>query len=315
MRAAQLGRQEMRVDDQDQFAEHFASAQAENNAAAKPAVATPAPATEVVESPPASTEAPAEELAPADAAQVAPEKTVTIEELQAQLKDLQHRERSSANRVSVFMRENQALAAQIAELRKAREAPASAPAPKAPEPNDDVLSAAPDLDAAVAKRVQAVVEPLVKRVAAAEGRVEDIDRVTREVKTAVDPISQKALEEAIASTHKALDLSFTKQWRKDVSSAKYEEWLSRQPADVQHQAAHAITVEDTSAVLARFYAVHGWPKREPEQPQPTPAGNSQQERLRLASGIQPRGAPRAQAGPKDDDFEGHFAIALKSQTA
>jgi chaperonin cofactor prefoldin len=41
-----------------------------------------------------------------------------LESLQHQLQELAHKERSSANRVSTFMRENNQLKAQLDELRK-----------------------------------------------------------------------------------------------------------------------------------------------------------------------------------------------------
>lgn len=302
----------MRVDEQDDFDKHFNSAQAET-AAAQPA-STEAPATEAAPQAPVETAAPAEP-APAVAAPAAESTPSTPPDLQQQIEELRQKERSSAGRVSVFMRENQTLTAQLAEMRKKLDQlSAPAPAPTAPAPSDDVLSAAPDLDAAVHRRIQAIVDPLQKSVKEAVGRADEASRVAQDARTTVEPISRKAVDETIAATHQALDKNFTPQWRKDVGSPAYQEWLAMQPQDVRHQATTAIGVEDTSAVLARYYAVKGFPARAPD-PTPAAPATNQQDRLRQAAGIAPRGVPRGPAGPSDDDFDGHFALAVKAQPA
>lgn len=300
----------MRVeDDQDQFDQHFATAAQKPD----PAPAETQPAAVEVPEPAAVVEAPAPQAPAAEAK--APAEPVPLEELQASMADLRHRERSSANRVSTFMRKNAELEQLVAEMRQKLDALQTAPAPAAPAPAaDDVLTSAPDLEAAVRTRVQEAIAPLLKRVDETTGRVDQVGRIATEARQTVEPIAQQRHQETIAATHKGLDEQFTPKWREDVSSASFAEWLPSQPKWVRELHQSAVTLEDSATVMGRYYATHGRPAPTPAAPAATaaPAANPQQERLRLAAGIAPRGSARAPAGPAADDFEGHFAMAARA---
>ncbi len=294
----------MEVDKPSEFEQEFAAAVAGEQAA---------PAAPPQES--AAAPAPAPEPAPAEPA---PEsKSITLEELQEQLRQVQHQARSDANRVSAFQRENNRLKAMLDEL-NAKVGRAGAPAPDPATPaklEEDVLTSAPDLESAVKRRVKEVTAALEDQVKDLSQRVQTVQTVAGEAREAIEPIRQSTVQKQIEETHAALDAQFTPKWRDDLRSPDFEQWLDRQPAYVKDLYATAVTPEDSASVLARFYA-----GRRPTQIAAAPApqapaqaaGNPQTERLRQAAGIAPRGNTRPPTGPADDDFEGHFQQAWRS---
>ena len=305
----------MEDDQPSEFEKEFAAISAAKDAAAAQAAApAPAPAPAPSEAAPAEASAPpAPTPAPAAAPAPAPSETPpTTEELQRQLADMSHRERSSANRVSAFMRENQDLKRMLAELKsKVDQIGAQAPTPApAPAPAEDVLTNAPDLDAAVRKRAVEVTSALEKQVKDLTQRVNTTEQAASEVRQVVEPIRQQNHQSQIESTHAVLDRQFGERWRQDVRSNDFAEWISLQPPSVQQDYEHAITPAESAAVMARYYA--GRTASAPPPPAPAPAGNTQQDRLRNAAGIAPRGNARPPTGPAEDDFEGHFAVATQA---
>lgn len=290
--------------DQDPSTE-FEQAFAEMAADRTGAPAQEAPAAEPAPAPPAPEQA-SEQAAPAA-------EVPTLDQVQAQLRDMAHRERSASSRISAFARENNQLKAMVEDLKRKIGAPA-APAPVAQSTEPDVLTDAPDLESAVQRRVNALIEPLNKRLEEAATRADAADRMAAEARQLVEPISRRNADEQIAATHQALDSQFTARWREDIRSAEFSDWLPSQPTWVQSLYAEGVTPEDSATVLGRFYASGRRPT--PTQPAPAaaPSGQTPQQRLRDASGIAPRGAARPKTGPADDDFEGHFAEAARLRT-
>jgi len=313
MKAAILAARRLRVeDDEDQFEKHFATAVSEAPAnqgqPAKEVVPAPAPEAAAV---PAEVQAPAVD---APAAQ-----PVTLESLQGQMAELAQRERSASGRAAAFMRKNGELEDLIREMRtkldQTAAPPVRAPAPVPAAVEEDVLTSAPDLDAAVRRRVQEVLDPLMKRVDETAGRVDAVGRETQSMKAVVDPLSEQQFKDTVAKTRSTLDKSFTPKWRDDVVSDDFFAWVEQQPKEIQQAHKFAVTAEDSAAVLARYYAVKGFPTPTPT-PTPTPSlAATNQDRLRQAAGIAPRGNARGPAGPAADDFEGNFALAAAQAQA
>mgnify|MGYP000001591551 FL=1 len=315
------------MDDETSFENEFATAAAELRGANAPAE-TPAAEPSAEPSPPApapasQASAPAPEPAPAPAAAATPPAQLSTEELQRQLEEAASRERASAARASHNARENNQLRQQLDEMnRKLDElaaARASAPAAPTPAPapaEPDMLTNAPDLEAAVNKRVQAIVAPLIKDVTTAKSAAEAAGKVATEVRQVVDPIAQQRVQDEIGRTHQALDERFGQAWRGTVKSEQFGQWLQTQPQWVQDTYEHATGFEDSATVLGRFYATTGFPQPSaaPTPPAPTPpagAVTTPQQRLRQAAGIVTRAAAAAPAAPAADDFEGNFAIATQ----
>lgn len=307
------------MDPEQEFEQHFNQASdalrvkdsEQEPAPADPAKSSPAPDPA---DPPAANEPPP--TAPADPAPAnvelpAPAPAMSLEQLQAAVRELERKERASAARASQTQRENNRLAALVKELQQGRAAPpASAPAP-APA-LDDVLAKAPDLAAAVDARIKAAVQPLSQTV---EKTVGEVSRVVQ----VVDPIAEKRVRDEIADTHTKLDGQFGKAWRETVNSDSFDAWLQKQPKWVQDLYDGSPSYEDSATVLGRFYAVHGFPTKTPAPPAPPAASpgatapaaaTDPNARLRQAAGIPARTPSRpAPQGPSEDDFDGHFALA------
>lgn len=283
-------------EDQDQFAKDFAEF------AAKP------------EAPQAPVEAVAEEKtepAPAPAAPepAAPTAEVTLEQLQKDVLDARHRERSSANRISAFAQENNKLQAMVNEMRAKLDeltAAKAAPAPTPTQPDDDdVLGNAPDLEAAVNKRVQRVTAGLESTVTELRKKLEETQQTATEAKAGLEPILSREQQARHEQTWSKLDERFTPTWREDVKTETFDSWLKSSPQQIQDLFGRANTPEECAPVLTLYYASTGKPATAPT-PSPTTA-NTNTERLRKAAGVAPRGNLRPATGPAPDDFDGNFA--------
>jgi hypothetical protein len=318
---------ESRVNEDDDFDKHFATASAVL-AAASPAPApaeasdanaspAPAPAAEPVAAPTPSAPAPA----PAASTPAPAPAPLSVEQLQAELAAAQNRERASASRASTTQRQLNDLQRQFQELQqrlnKPAPTPAPAPAPRAP----DVLTQAPDLEAAVRARAEELVKPIIDRLDQQAQRVDEVAKAATQVQEVVDPIAQRQHDEAVSNTHQALDKLYGQAWRQTVNDDKFGGWLQMQPDWVKDLYQNGVTVEDSATVLGRYYAVAGLPQRQeapaPTPPAPAPAGTANQERLRQAAGIAARGGVKpAASGPDPNDFDANFeaaAAALKKR--
>lgn len=289
------------MEEADQFDAAFAEfskqpeapPQAEAQAAPEPVAATAPPAQPA----PAEPEPKSESAPP------------SVDELQRQVKEALHRERSSANRISAFAQENNKLQSMIAEMRQrldaldaAKAAPAAAPATD----EADVLANAPDLEAAVQKRVRAVTAGLESTVTELRKRLDQTEQVATQAKAGLDPIVAREERQQHEAVWNALDTRFSPAWREDIKTPDFDGWLKEQPRQIVEIFETAKTAQDSASVLTLYYAAKGKPITAAAPS--APAANPNTERLRMAAGVAPRGNQRPPSGPAPDDFDGNFAL-------
>lgn len=301
------------MDDQDQFDAAFAEFAVKPEASAPEAAAAPEAKTAAEPAQPApATSEPKADATPA-AAQPPAEPAPSIDELQRQVREALHRERSSANRISAFAKENQSLKTIVEEMQRkleelsaAKAAPTPAPAPDAGL--EDVLADAPDLKASVQRLISSEKDPLLKEIEKLRSELAETKGIATTVKQAVDPIVTRETQSQYEQVWKALDDKFSPSWREDIKSSDFDAFLN---AGEHWKRAFnsAKTVEDSAAVLGAYYTARGIERKPaPAQQAPAPATAPNTERLRLAAGVAPRGNQRPPSGPAPDDFEGNFAL-------
>lgn len=292
----------------EQHAQQAEGAQAPAAAVQPPAEAQPPQRSEPAQAAPA----------PPDAGQAPQDKQPTMAELLARVSDLERRERASAARASTVARENNRLVQELSRLRSSAQ-PASAPAQAQPQdaaPAADVLSQAPELEAAVRARVQTVLAPILKKV--------------DEASAVIEPLQQRFVNEEIAQTHARLDEAMP-GWRDTVVASDFTQWVDSQPKWVQDLYERSTGFEDSATVLGRYYASTGRqpnvaPVQQTQQTNPK-AGGAQaavdpNTLLRAAAGIASRpsspNGSATRAMSEDELFEAEFAAAsrqLRSQQA
>ena len=237
--------------------------------------------------------------------------------LRQRLDDMSHRERSSASRVSVFMKENNQLKASLADLqqemqglRNALQAAAREQPEAASEIVDDpadALADAPELKAAVNRRVQAAVSQGTRQMRAdldaAKAQLADVSKTARQAAAQMQPLISREEQREADYTLGRLDTSFP-QWRVDVRTEQFNAWLAQQPQDIVNLYENGRTFDQSAPVLKLYYADIGAPAKQAAQPPATDAAKNNQ-RLLSAAGIAPRQAVRPSVG--SDDFYGAFA--------
>lgn len=292
------------ADPTDDFDSIFAGISVER--AKQPDQAEPLPANEPEASAPS---APTPPKSNAPAADKPPAEEVSQDELKRQLEQALHRERSSAARISAFAKEANRLQGLVAELQRAKEQTPAAPV-AAPAPVDDVLTAAPDLAQAVERRISEAVAAANKAAAEANDRADAAAQAAANAQASMDPFIERQRKEQQAQTWIGLDQRFKGfDWRKDIRSAEFDQWLPTAPLAIQELFDNGNTVDESAAVLALFYSATG-KLPAPSTPQPS-AADPNQARLRLAAGVAPRGVGKP-SGPAADDFEGNFAAAARA---
>lgn len=233
----------------------------------------------------------------------------TVAELKAQVATLVrerdealHKWRSDANRQSNLMQENNRLKGlvadlerQVAELKKTAKANESSDEP-------DVLENAPELKAAVDRRIREAVEfatgDLKTKLNAAEAKLAEVGQTVNDAAQRVEPLVSREQERAYESIRVELDKRFP-SWRAD--QAAIAAWVQTQPDAIKSMFPGS-GLEDSSTVLKLFYADKG--AKAPGN-SGNGASNDADERLRLAAGIVPRSQQRHE--PNKDDFDGAFA--------
>lgn len=235
--------------------------------------------------------------------------TDEVAELRRQLQESQQRERSSAGRVSHFMRENtqhadrlRALETELQELRAAKAAPAQ-PASTDEELND-ALAEAPELRAAVDRRVSKATAALQSKLEAAITQLGEVGKKVDSAAQAVEPLVSREEQRQVQTVWEALDQRFT-GWRDEVKAPAFQSWLGSQPRPIQDLYLHGQALEDAATVLTLYRASTGAPKSEATPPAAAGKSDANQQRLREAAGIAP--VPRGPVATKKDDFEGSFA--------
>ena len=249
----------------------------------------------------------AEGASQAPAAKPAATPAPTADELQRQLQDALHRERSSANRISAFARQAEEAKQRAAALERQLKERETAPAKPAPANIDDVLTQAPELQAAVERRLSQAVEPLKAALDAANARLQELGDVAQTVASQVDPLVSREVEREQQATERRLDEAFG-NWRDTVRNNDFKAWLNRQPEAVRTLYQNGRTYEEAATVLKLFNADKPAAPASTAQPAATPAAGSaaaNQDRLRQAVGVRSSTVPRM--APKADDFEGAFS--------
>ena len=236
----------------------------------------------------------ADEKPKSEAEPVDPDKVLI--DLRRQLSEANHRERSSAQRVSAFQRKFNEAEIEIASLRKRAEAAAPAAAPELQDDDDAsaLLKEMPDLsralDRAVAKRVKESVDVVQQQV--------------QQVEQGMQPLRQRAEQDAVRAEIAVVEKEFP-GWRDTVFSPDFEQWIGAKPSVIRQAYDQASSAADALEFLRMF-------DRERAKPA-TPAqdnaqAGSKQARLERAVGPQSKAVARPVGGlPAPDDFDGAFA--------
>lgn len=227
-----------------------------------------------------------------------------VVELERQLAEALHRERSSANRISERDRQANALADQVRQL-QAQIQELQARAVQAPteqsEGEPDVLDEAEDLRSAVEKRVKNQVAPLQQKLTEAERRAQEAEAAARAAAQAVEPLVAERQKQQLLDLANKLDDDFD-GWRDEVKTSRFQQWLQSVPPEIQQLYSRADSFDSASRVLKLYSADvgHAFKRRDIAAPQPAADG------LRKAVGIRP-GVAGAGARPNPNDFDAAFA--------
>jgi hypothetical protein len=287
----------MSVAELSQEAQEFEDAFAAN---VKPAEA-PKKTDPVVPKEPEEPKAAAPEATPAPKEQQPPD---TVESMKRERDEALHRERSSANRISHFKRESTKHQEQVASL-TAEVAALKAQAKPAPKPEEadqhDMLEDAPDLKAAVERRIERATKGLREELSAANSKLAEVDQTANRAAQSIEPLVGREDERVKQSTRAELDKLFP-SWQGDINTPKFQEWLKQQLVQIRNLYKEGKTVAECSSVLKLFYADKGVPKVDPA---PSAKSLTDAARLQNAGGISPRAAVRTAAGA--EDFDGAFA--------
>lgn len=277
-------------------------------AALPPAAANDRPA-----EPTAPVEAKPAEQPPADqpAAEVKAEPPAIDEaaKLKAEIADALHRERSSANRVSAFQKENDALKRRLAELEAAEAARKKAPeAPADDSDLDDVLTGAPDLKAAVEARLKRATEPLLRQLEEVTGRLKEVDERASKAVADVQPLRQRSEQAEAQQVAAALHEQFP-GWTNEVREPRFQRWLGEQSAEIRALYENGTTVQQAGTVLRLYRADTGALAKPAAAPAAADKTTDATARLRAATGIPSR--PNTAKVDDRDDFSAGFRMAVK----
>lgn len=237
----------------------------------------------------------------------------TVESLRAQLKELEHKERSSANRVGAFMREGNQLKARAQELeREVTRLTAELATAKVVKPVEtpastqalnDVLEDAPELKAAVEGRIRtaldAATRELREKLDAATNQLAEVSQTATQAAQRIEPLANREEQRSTDLVKEQLDKAFP-SWKTDIQGGDFGEWLHGQTEQVQAMFHKGRTFAEAGSVLKLFYADKGAPVIPPAG-----SGAANNDAVRKAAGI----APRANVKPvvNNEDFDGAFA--------
>lgn len=244
----------------------------------------------------------------------------TVEELERELGLALHRERSVANRISANDRRVNELTAENAALkRKVAELERSAAKPTTTSPAgssaDDALASAPELEAAVKRRIDEATASLQQALDAANAKLTELGESTSKTAEAIRPVVERDADAAVNKVQSELDGMFTPQWRQDRLSVDFQRWLSSQSRAIQDLYADSVDAKDCAAVLDLYYAPRGGRPKPPPSPAPAPAAQGAQQpadRLKQAAGIRPGATPKAPV-PDPNDYDAAFAEAAAAR--
>lgn len=233
-----------------------------------------------------------------------------LESARREIAEALHRERSSANRLSHFMRENTQLKDKLADVEKkvnelsaAKAAPAKAPADEGEL--DDVLAGAPDLKAAVEARIKRATASLRSELDEFKGRLTKVDEAASKAAAELQPLRERDEQAEAQRVYTELDRQFT-GWRDEVTSPAFRTWLEAQPREVQHLYQTGRTVAQAATVLKLYRADSGASGKPAPAGQDTAAANAA--RLKDAAGIRSKATT-----PKPDDRDS-FSAGFRMST-
>ncbi|MFN7883416.1 MAG: hypothetical protein ACK5PF_10445 [bacterium] len=233
-----------------------------------------------------------------------------VAELERQLAEALHRERSSANRIGERDRQANALADQVrqlqARLQELESARATPPADKTPA-DPDVLDGAEDLRTAVEKRVQSGVEPLQQKLSEAERRATEAEAAARAAAEAVKPIVAERQQQQLRDLATKLDDEF-EGWKVEVKEPRFQQWLQSVPPEIQQLYQRADNFDVAARVLKLYSADTGHAFKRRSDPAPQQGSD-----LRKAVGIRP-GVSGANVRPNPNDFDSAFAEFSKTRS-
>jgi uncharacterized phage infection (PIP) family protein YhgE len=224
-----------------------------------------------------------------------------------------HKWRSDANRQSFLTRENNQLKEQLgslksqverlqAELTQAKKQAEPKPTKQSPREDgdaSDLLENAPELKAAVERRIQMALEEGTREIRAqldaARAQLAEVSQTAQQAAQYVEPLVSREEQRETEAVRQELDKLFP-NWRRDVQ--EIARWVETQPEQIRAMFPGR-GLQDSSTILKLFYADKGVASP------PKGTGATSNDRLRAASGIPPRTVTRPTVNK--DDFEGAFA--------
>jgi chromosome segregation ATPase len=227
---------------------------------------------------------------------------VSVEDLRKKLAEAEHRERSSANRVSAFHRKLNDAEARVKELEGRLQAASAASQPPQQDPDlKAMLEEMPELgkvvEKLVAQRVGEAIDPLQKKA--------------QTVEDSVRPAIEFAEREAIRREIAPVDEAFP-GWRGLVFgedgqlSSDWSSWLESKSPAIRAAYAQVSTAQDAIEFLQMYHRDKNLPlpgaRAAEEQPRPAKKPD-----LAKAVGIPSRPAGAQLNGmPSEDDFDANF---------
>lgn len=222
-----------------------------------------------------------------------------------------HKWRSDSNRQSVFARENNQLKERVAaltgEVSKLKDELAAArkPASGANSGGDssDLLENAPELKAAVERRIQEALSESTRELRAqldaANAKLAEVSQTAVEAAQRVEPLLSREEQREIEQVRSELDKLFP-NWRRDLP--EIARWVDDQEPQIKAMFPGR-GLRDSSTVLKLFYADKGVAKSAGGGNTGS-TGSTSRDRLKAAAGILPRSVSRPAVN--NDDFDGAF---------
>ncbi len=230
-----------------------------------------------------------------------PQHVDEVAELRKRLTDTEHRERSSAARISSFHRKYNEGQAQIAELQQrldAMSAPkADATNAEADEDDESLAKEMPELSRSLDRMV-------ARRVAESVGEVK---RQVQQVEQGLKPIRDAEEERSLRAEMSVVENEFP-GWREIVYGKDFTAWLESKPDFVQAGFKGAETGRDGLEILRMYDRDKGTSARVT-----APAADSANaaakklDRMERSVGLPTRNAPAKPGGmPDQEDFDANF---------
>lgn len=248
-----------------------------------------------------------------------------LQALQRQLSDALHRERSSANRVSSFMRENNALKARVSELESevsALRQRAQAITAQAGDDDDETFGEAPELRKAIERRVAAIVQPLQTELDETKDRLRRTHERADMAAQAIEPLVSRAQQAETEQIFGGLDAEFGASWRQEVATERFRTWLQTKSGAIQHLYNSGTTLHEAAEVLDLYRAQTGAlgqgkhaTTNSPKSPEQIAQARAAQ--LRNSTGIRSgltTSKPTSATGDEFGDAFEQFAAARRKRT-